>query len=298
MPQWSPLASSCARKQRPRQSNPRCCTRQIWCLRRCSCKEACGRSRDSNRAAVALVHALASGPRDLLRAQVGGAAAIEQLELELESLRGDSPQEAPGGTSGAVSGSAPAAVSPEAAPQPQPRPATDAPVANPGPSPPAAGAAPDAGAPRSPPAAPRPLKEAEAQTLKEAYAKAKLAHEAVCDFAPAAEPSGMDQLRGIAERAFWDVLEAEVSTDPPEYARVGALVDEVRVEAVRAQRMRAEVHLCARVGVFAFLVDGSCDSNARAKSRARRNSARANSVTCGWEPSRTLFNQRMTWYEV
>uniref|UniRef100_A0A6U8LQ19 Uncharacterized protein n=1 Tax=Eutreptiella gymnastica TaxID=73025 RepID=A0A6U8LQ19_9EUGL len=85
-----------------------------------------------------------------------------------------------------------------------------------------------------PPGQARPsLSDQQVQQLREAYAKAKLAHGSVCGFAAAAatpkpnEPrSTNDQLRAIAERAFWDVLREEVSMDPPNYMRLGVLINE------------------------------------------------------------------------
>eukprot|EP00668_Euglena_longa_P040389 GGOE01053185.1.p1 GENE.GGOE01053185.1~~GGOE01053185.1.p1 ORF type:complete len:767 (+),score=231.87 GGOE01053185.1:61-2361(+) len=62
--------------------------------------------------------------------------------------------------------------------------------------------------------------------LRDAYSKARLAHEAVCDVGAPDPQSAPDPLREIAEKAFWDVLRAEVSAEPPQYARVGALVQE------------------------------------------------------------------------
>lgn len=71
------------------------------------------------------------------------------------------------------------------------------------------------------------LSESQADALRAAYAKAKLAYEAVCDFDPGRRDDKADPIRTIAEKAFWDVFREEVSADPPEYARLGALIGEV-----------------------------------------------------------------------
>eukprot|EP01001_Neometanema_parovale_P007310 NODE_361_length_2598_cov_52.821818_g341_i0.p1 GENE.NODE_361_length_2598_cov_52.821818_g341_i0~~NODE_361_length_2598_cov_52.821818_g341_i0.p1 ORF type:complete len:795 (+),score=199.10 NODE_361_length_2598_cov_52.821818_g341_i0:61-2385(+) len=70
------------------------------------------------------------------------------------------------------------------------------------------------------------------QALQDAYGKALLAHESVCDLGlPDSNNPGkaqQEQIQAIAQKAFWDILAADVSADPPDYQRVGALVADVK----------------------------------------------------------------------
>eukprot|EP00667_Euglena_gracilis_P002834 EG_transcript_2843 len=174
---------------------------------------------------------------------VGGQAALEELDAQVRAMEPSPP---------------PPEVTPED--HSEVRPAPSAPVPDPQTEAPGAGPAsparppvdgPPIGAPPSPqtlPTGPRPtgtvfarldgtatpprvveLTRRQGEVVREAYSKARLAYESVCDIGAPNPQTAPDPLREVAEKAFWDVLAAEVAAEPPQYARVGALVQEVSV---------------------------------------------------------------------